>query len=141
MWSFNQREWNMKKNRGFTLIELVAVMVILAVLAVVAIPQFVDLRNDARIAAATGVAGALSSAATLNFARRSANAANGTAVDDCQDVGTLLVGGVLPSEGTLGAYTITAGVVPTVPAGQTVACTLNHPDGTTTATFTAVGIP
>jgi len=123
-------------NRGFTLIELVAVMVILAILAVIAIPQFVDLRADARLAATQGVAGALSSASTLNYATRSVNAANGSAVANCTTVGTLLQGG-LPSEGALGPYTITAAAVA---AGAAVQCTLTHPSGAPTATFTALGI-
>lgn len=121
----------MKKNSGFTLIELVAVMVILAILAVVAIPQFVDLRADARAAAVAGVAGALSSAATLNFAQRSANTANGQAVTDCSNVAALLQGGALPT-----GYSITA--LP-APAGTATSCTLTGP-GAVTSTFTAIGI-
>ncbi|MDO8425923.1 MAG: prepilin-type N-terminal cleavage/methylation domain-containing protein, partial [Deltaproteobacteria bacterium] len=39
-----------KSNKGFTLIELVMVIVILAILAAVAIPRFIDLQSDARIA-------------------------------------------------------------------------------------------
>ena len=44
--------------KGFTLIELVMVIVILGVLAAVALPKFVDLKGDAQQAAMSGVAGA-----------------------------------------------------------------------------------
>lgn len=47
--------------RGFTLIELVAVIVLIAILAVVAAPKFVNLSRDAKIAALNGVAGTMRS--------------------------------------------------------------------------------
>lgn len=50
----------MAKQKGFTLIELVIVVVILAVLSAIAIPKFLNISKDARIAVIQGVAGSMS---------------------------------------------------------------------------------
>ncbi|MFM5879263.1 prepilin-type N-terminal cleavage/methylation domain-containing protein [Aeromonas sanarellii] len=59
----------MKKQSGFTLIELVIVIIILGILAVTAAPKFLNLQDDANKAAAQGVAAALQSGAQLVYSR------------------------------------------------------------------------
>ena len=129
------------RQQGFTLIELVMVIVILGVLAVVAIPKYLDMKSDANTAAVTGVAGALSSAAAVNFASRTANAERGVAVADCQDVAKAMQGYVSGDKYVTGlptGYTISsAGIKP----GQSKTdCSVVGADGSTAAAFTGIGI-
>ena len=76
----------MKKQAGFTLIELVIVIFILGILAVTAAPKFLNLQDDARKSAAQGVQSALQSAANLVYSKAAlegqekASAASGTAL-------------------------------------------------------------
>lgn len=59
----------MKKQGGFTLIELVVVIVILGILAVTAAPKFLNLQNDARASALQGLKGAVSGAAGIVYGK------------------------------------------------------------------------
>jgi MSHA pilin protein MshA len=126
---------NMKRQSGFTLIELVMVIVILGILAAVAIPKFVDLKGDAAQAAVNGIAGTLSSASAINYAAKSANSANGNDVAFCGDVVTSLQGG-LPSP-----YVVASAATAAVTLGQPTTCTVtNGATPAVTATFIAIGI-
>ena len=64
--------------KGFTLIELVVVIVILGILAATALPKFVDLSSDARKSVIKGVAGSMPAANAMIYAKAQANSTQGT---------------------------------------------------------------
>lgn len=111
-----------KSQAGFTLIELIMVIVILGILSAVAAPKFLDLTGDAKSAASDSIYGTIQSTMSVAFASHRAGglAASGEGDDayitDCTTLTNYLDGG-LPN-GT----TCASGVV-TFPDAQTATIT------------------
>lgn len=131
---------------GFTLIELVIVIVILGILAAAALPRFSDLSTDARVAALNGLAGSIRSAAAIAKATQVAKgyASN---VDVSLEGVTINMVGSYPSAGTissaLGDYTgfavaLSGGTIATFTTRSSCYVYYTEASGTTAATATVV---
>ena len=57
-----------RDQRGFTLIEIIMVIVLLGIIAAIAIPKYIDLRTEAADATASGIVGAIVSSASIGYA-------------------------------------------------------------------------
>ncbi len=127
----------MKNQSGFTLIELVIVIVLLGVLSAIAVPRFVNLEDDAQAAALNASAAAITSAMNINYAGCAVNnhtpSADCRAVATCGDAGSVLTGG-------FGVFEVVANTAIPASNGSTLETCALRRTGTTTPTrnFTAI---
>ncbi|HOD66275.1 MAG TPA: prepilin-type N-terminal cleavage/methylation domain-containing protein [candidate division Zixibacteria bacterium] len=89
----------LRNRRGFTLIELVIIIVILGILAAVAIPKYQDLSGEAREASARSALGSMRSAVTIFYANQAVQTGTATwpSLADLQTRGTVMAQGLPPN--------------------------------------------
>ena len=115
---------------GFTLIELVAVIVILGALAVVALPRFIDLQDEAQTEALNGVKGAAASAHAVNYSGAVADSGDAVNITDCNQTPSILQSE--PDNYTFQSDSLGSST------GDTADCTVTQDDTGDTATFTGI---
>ncbi|MCS6206230.1 prepilin-type N-terminal cleavage/methylation domain-containing protein [Shewanella baltica] len=88
----------MKRQQGFTLIELVVVIIILGILAVTAAPKFINLQGDARASTIQGMKGAIQGANSLIYSKAALLGIEGAATGSVDVLGNTVAG--TPATGT-----------------------------------------
>lgn len=138
----------MRKQAGFTLVELVVVIAVLGILAATALPRFVNVQASANKAVAQGLAASMTSAANLARAAWIAAGSNGSTLSVDMDGTSVAVGaqGWPTVTGIAGALQDTGGYVAGTASGTSIAytktgstCTVTYEASTGKATVTGTG--
>jgi prepilin-type N-terminal cleavage/methylation domain-containing protein len=83
----------LRSNEGFTLIELIIIIVVLGILAAVAIPKYQDITNEAKAAACKGALGSLRSGISIYYANQIVKTGSPTwpPIDSLRNIGTVML--------------------------------------------------
>lgn len=120
-----KRRLQQAKQKGFTLIELVIVLVILGILSAIIIPKYVDLSTEALTAAKSGISGNVKSSFAIYIAEHKTNPTITQLAADIQG-GTAAATGIEvdidETTYTVPTYTDTSCTTATTAVGDSIAC-------------------
>lgn len=132
-----------KQQIGFTLIELVIIIIILGILSAIAIPNYVDLKGKASDAALKGVQAAMASAMSVNYsgcaAMRHAITLNRCVqITDCNQVGLIMTDGFAPPLDPVPGYTVASLAIGAPNGTRQTLCAVKQTATNITVNFTGI---